>query len=346
MGKFIITEEEKKSIRGLYGLINEQTITLPLPIEDTFDSNDGDAAHNLKGFEKKIDIALEQIYNQGINPKMYDLSLNVVRNGNTFTTTSSLIIDKSDDGKAWTGFASRGSYGLGYEKRADDQISGSGNTDNKSLKQRLEEIGAVEIIPISNSPITINNNNVQIKQYFVQFTKSFKPSYTSSKSTPQPSQPKTQTGYEDYTDDEPTTPQPKTQPTQPTPTTPKEFVITKKYLNNIESDETKSDSLYPEFIKQVRDYIINNGNKNYSVEFFNLSSKDGKNVTAKLRIVPYEKGFNKFSILFNAVGQRAKTLELALQKNVGFIEQINNGTIAKDNEIDPEYEWWLVGLRV
>ena len=58
MGKFIITEEEKKSIRGLYGLINEQTITLPLPIEDTFDSNDGDAAHNLKCFEKKIDIAL------------------------------------------------------------------------------------------------------------------------------------------------------------------------------------------------------------------------------------------------------------------------------------------------
>jgi hypothetical protein len=194
MKKFIITEEEKKSIRGLYGLINEQTITLPHSVSDTFDSTNGDAAHNLKGLEKKIDMALEQIYNQGINPKMYDLSFNVVRNGNTFTTTSSLIIDKSDDGKAWTGFASRGSYGPGYETRADDQISGKGNRDGKSLKQRLEEIGAVEIIPISNSPITINNNNVQIKQYFVQFTKSFKPSHTSSKSTPTtPQQPQTNT---------------------------------------------------------------------------------------------------------------------------------------------------------
>ena len=54
----------------------------------------------------------------------------------------------------------------------------------------------------------------------------------------------------------------------------------------------------------------------------------------------------KFSILFNAVGQRAKTLELALRENDGSIEQLKNGTIVKGNEIDPEYEWWLVGLHV
>jgi uncharacterized Fe-S center protein len=137
---------------------------------------------------------------------------------------------------------------------------------------------------------------------------------------------------------------------QPTPTTsqptPKEFVITKKYLDNKNSEDTKSDSLYPEFIKQVRDYILNNGDKNYSVESFDLSSKDRKNVTAKLRIVPDEKGFNKFSLLFNPVGQSAVTLNYALEKNDGFIEQLINGTIAKDNEIDPEYEWHLVGLHV
>ena len=194
MGKFIITEEEKKSIRGLYGL-NEQTITLPQTISDTFDSNGGDAAHKLTGLETKIDRALEQIYNQGINPKMYNVKLKVVRNGNTYTTTSSLTIDKSDDGKAWTGFASRGSIGYDYVKRADDQITGKGNKDGRSLKEKLESgADAVEIIPISNSPITINN--VELKQYFVQFTKSKKPSHTSSK----PQQPT------------PTTPQPKTQP--------------------------------------------------------------------------------------------------------------------------------------
>jgi len=192
MKKFILTEEEKKSIRSLYGL-NEQTITLPLPISDTFKSTDGDTAHNLKGLEKKIDIALEQIYNQGINPKMYDVKLKVVRNGNTYTTTSSLTIDKSDDGKAWTGFASRGSIGYDYVNRADGQIDGTGNKDGRSLEERLKSgADAVEIIPISNSPITIND--VQLKQYFVQFTKSFKPSHTSSKSTPTtPQQPQTNT---------------------------------------------------------------------------------------------------------------------------------------------------------
>lgn len=182
MGKFILTKEDKKSIRSLYGL-NEQTITLPLPISDTFTSYDEDSAHRLTGLEKKIDIALEKIYNQGINPKMYDVKLQVVRNGNTFTTSSSLIIDKSNDGKAWTGFATRGSIGYDYVNRADGQIDGSANADGRSLKEKLESgADAVEIIPISNSPITINN--VQLKQYFVQFTKSSKPNHASSKPTP------------------------------------------------------------------------------------------------------------------------------------------------------------------
>ena len=191
MGKFIITEEDRKSIRSLYGL-NEQTITLPLPISDTFETKNGDsdAAHNLKSFETKIDNALEQIYNQGINPKMYDVKLEVVRNGNTYKTTSSLTINKSDDGKAWTGFASRGAIGGdNYVNRADGQISGKENKDGRSLKERLEGIGAIEIIPILNSPITIDD--VQLKQYFVQFTKKQKPSHTSSKPTPQPSQQNT-----------------------------------------------------------------------------------------------------------------------------------------------------------
>ena len=186
MGKFIITEEDRKSIRSLYGL-NEQTITLPIPISDTFETKNGDldAVHNLKGLERKIDRALEQIYNQGINPKMYDVKLKVVRNGNTYTTTSSLTIDKSDDGKAWTGFASRGSIGYDYVNRAEGQIDGTGNKDGRSLEEKLKSgADAVEIIPISNSPITIND--VQLKQYFVQFTKKQKPSHTSSKPTPQP----------------------------------------------------------------------------------------------------------------------------------------------------------------
>jgi len=177
--------EEILRVKSVMGLLNEQTITLPLQISDTFETKNGDldAVHNLKGLETKIDRALEQIYNQGINPKMYDVKLKVVRNGNTYTTTSSLTIDKSDDGKAWTGFASRGSIGDDYVDRADGQIDGTGNNDGRSLEEKLKSgADAVEIIPISNSPITINA--VQLKQYFVQFTKSLKPSHTTQ--TPEP----------------------------------------------------------------------------------------------------------------------------------------------------------------
>lgn len=305
MGKFILTEEERKSIRGLYGL-NEQTITLPHSVSDTFNSNDGDSAHRLTVFEKKVDKAIEQIYNQGINPKMYDLSFNVVPNGNAFTTTVSLVINKSDDGKAWTGFASRGSYGPDYEKRADDQITGEGNKDGRSLKEKLESgADAVEIIPISNSPITIRN--ATIKQYFFQFTKSLKPSHT----TPKPNtQPKTQQKIE-YT--------------------------------KIEFETTDLNTLNSDFKEKVNTYIINGGNKNYNVDdYFSVSSKDGITTKVKVSLNPDENGYNRFSILLNEKGKAQESLNNALSKNPGS-KRLKNGTIRIKNK---EYEWHLVGLHV
>jgi hypothetical protein len=103
------------------------------------------------------------------------------------------VINKSDDGKAWTGFSTRGSYGDRYVSRADGQIDGSENKDGRPLEEKLKsKSDAVEIIPILNSPITIPN--ADIKQYFFQFTKSLKPSHTSSKSTSTtPQQPQTNT---------------------------------------------------------------------------------------------------------------------------------------------------------
>jgi hypothetical protein len=317
MKKFIITEEEKKSIRGLYGL-NEQTITLPHSVSDTFNSNDGDTAHRLTVFEKKVDKDIEQIYNQGINPKMYDLSFNVVRNGNTFTTTVSLVINKSDDGKAWTGFASRGSYGPGYEKRADDQITGEGNKDGRSLKEKLESgADAVEIIPISNSPITIRD--VTIKQYFFQFTKSLKPSHTISKQTP-------------------TTPQQPQTNTTPRPNTQQKIEYTK-----FEFETTDLNTLNADFKEKVNTYIINGGNKNYNVDdYFSISSKDGITTKVKVSLNPDENGYNRFSVLLNEKGKAQESLNNALSKNPGS-KRLKNGTITIKNK---EYEWHLVGLHV
>ena len=261
----------------------------------------------MKQLELEVDNILPQIYGQGINPKMYDVSLSITRSGNVYTTTYSLKIDKSDDGKAWTGFYSRGSAGGNdYIQRADGQIDGTNNKDGKSMKTRLEGIGAVDIIPISNSPI-INTKSVGYKQYFFQFTKISKPSHDKT-AEPTPND----------TDD-----------------IIKNFVIT----------TTKLDDLNPKFKDEVSKYIESEGNKNYSVDYFDLSSEDKINATAKLDIVPDEKGFNKFSILLNPKGESQESLNHALEKNPGS-EVIKQGTIIKKNELKPEYEWHLVGLHV
>jgi len=271
----LIVENEKNNIRSMYGIVNEQTITLPLPISDTFQSYDGDSAHKLTGLETKIDVALKQIYNQGINPKMYDVKLKVVRNGNTFTTTSSLMIDKSDDGKAWTGFASRGSIGYDYVNRADGQIDGSGNADGRSLEEKLKSgADAVEIIPISNSPITINN--VQLKQYFVQFTKSLKPSHTSSKPNP---------------------------PTNNITT----LKSSGRDLNSLNANFKK---VVSDFINQNGDTI-----KNYNVKNFTITP-NRDSVESSISLIKDKNGYNGFSILFNPKGQPQESKNNALSKNL------------------------------
>jgi hypothetical protein len=172
-------QENISRIKDMMGLISEQTIKLPHVISDSFNSTDADSAHKLTKMEADIDKVLPQIYSQGINPKMYNVSMSITNNKGYFTTTYSITIAESDDGKAWTGFASRGSISNDYESRADGQISGSENQDGKSLAQKLKSIGALEIIPINPSPIV--DRKVPFKQYFFQFTKQKYPSLPSNK---------------------------------------------------------------------------------------------------------------------------------------------------------------------
>lgn len=168
MGKFNITESEKKSIRKMYGLIEEQ-IQLPKIVSGSFSSSDGNSAHNFKQLETKLDQILPQLYNQGINPKITSVTAQIKKNGNQFVTNYSVTIDKSNDGKAWMGFTSRGSSGNEYQQRADGQIDGSANEDGRSLEEKLKSIGAGEIEQIKGSPII--DRLIPFKQYFVQFTK-------------------------------------------------------------------------------------------------------------------------------------------------------------------------------
>jgi hypothetical protein len=143
--------------------------TVTKTVSGTFTSNDGDTAHNFKNLEDKLGPVLKEVYDMGINPKITNISAKITKSeNNQFTTSYSATVGKSNDGKAWMGFTSRGSFGTDYERRADGQIDGSTNLDGNTLEQKLKSnlsAGEMEIIT------TYKDSSVPVKQYFVQFTK-------------------------------------------------------------------------------------------------------------------------------------------------------------------------------
>lgn len=152
-------------IKQVMGLITEQAVK---KIQGSFNSTTGDAAHNFNEFESKIDAALSEFYDRGINPKIQSIEVTISKiNDNSFKTTYSADIGESNDGKAWMGFTSRGSYGATYVQRANGQIDGTNNEDGRTLDEKLKSIGAVDIEKI----YTYHNPDVPVLQYFYQFTK-------------------------------------------------------------------------------------------------------------------------------------------------------------------------------
>jgi hypothetical protein len=163
---------------------NEPNKNVTVPVSGTFISDNGDKAHNFKNLEIKLTGekdengkyktkgVLQELYEKGINPKILDISAQIVRRGDQFTTTYKATVGPSNDGKAWMGFTSRGSFGTSNGKnhivRADGQIDGTENADNRSLAEKLKSIGAGEIEYIGEPYL---DNKVEVKQYFVQFTK-------------------------------------------------------------------------------------------------------------------------------------------------------------------------------
>jgi hypothetical protein len=154
------------------------TKTAKYEISNSKTTNNCDDAHNFKEFESSVNDKQLLLYNDGINPKVTKISVNITKTGGVYKTEWSATIEKSSDGKAWMGFGSRGSCNAGFDKRADAQWNGT--TDEnivtkkspcyaKSFKQCLiDSAGALEF---SDFPVYLNST-LYFKQYFVQFTKS------------------------------------------------------------------------------------------------------------------------------------------------------------------------------
>ena len=160
-------------------------------ITDSLIANTCDDAHNFSDMIGRINDAQMELYNKGINPKVTKLIVSITKAGNIYTQNFDVTVGKSPDGKAWTGFETRGSCGkqkcqatdiyYDYIERADGQYNGTSNACivaasspcyNKSLEQCMKDnVNAVDWDLVQ----TYQDDTLQFKQYFAQFTKSTYP---------------------------------------------------------------------------------------------------------------------------------------------------------------------------
>jgi hypothetical protein len=296
--KFILTEEDRKSIRGLYGL-NEQTNTLS--VSGSYTATNCDELHAFQGTGGKVignmnvivGDKIKEWNSNGINVK--PTSVNVSVNGMTVNWTVTFTVSDVN----WIGFTSRGA---GCNQTVDTR-AGNDSIDNgpksviAALKKQGKTVGKIEIV----NDYKYDGGANTFKQVFY--------CYTLVDNTPQPK------------------PQPKT-----TDDGIKKFVVSSTDLNTINS----------QLKTEVSTYITSKNNINFDVDYFDLSSEDGKTAIAKLDIAPNENGYNRFSVLLNPKGKPQESLINALTKNLGS-KLIKDGTITI-NKI--EYEYHLIGLYI
>jgi hypothetical protein len=172
--KLIITESEKNSIRGMYGLIKEQGLTLPTTVTDSYTATNCDELHAFQGTGGKVignmnvtvGNKLQEIYNSGVNPKVTNVKVNV----QGMTVTWTVTIDKSNDGNAWIGFTSRGA-GCNQDVK-NRAVSASVGNDIQTAKSKIESTYGEQGIEIEmvNDFIYDGGDN-SFRQVFYRYTK-------------------------------------------------------------------------------------------------------------------------------------------------------------------------------
>ena len=132
--------------------------------------NMGDALHSFErrksdGFggrmSTKIKEALVKMYNEGINPDVIDLKVNV--DSKNYKVTWEAKLEPSKDGKAYTGFMTFGSAGSGADSRAKGQEAG--------MKERVGGKDYKLVLDFKNP------TGIYIRQYFYTYTKSEYPKH-------------------------------------------------------------------------------------------------------------------------------------------------------------------------
>ena len=161
----------------MYGLIKEQRVTLPTTVTDSYSAKNCDQLHAFQGTNGKVignmnvtvGNKLQEIYNGGINPKVSKVKVEV----NGMTVTWTVTIDKSNDGKAWVGFTSRGA-GCN-DDIINRAVSASYGNDSETAKTNIKSTYGEQDIEIEivndfiYSGATAGKNS--FRQVFYRYTK-------------------------------------------------------------------------------------------------------------------------------------------------------------------------------
>lgn len=179
--------EEVYRMKTMMGIVTESKVSLPMKISGEYTvpnsaPNKGDALHSFNrrrsdGFGgymlsgnppskwspyikfnqgKSINQALQEVWNDGINPDITNLKIQV--DSKTYTVRWSATIDESEDGNAYVGVSSVGSAGGGADSRAQGQIEG----------MKRWEPGAKDYTLVLDFK---NPSGIYIRQFFYKFTK-------------------------------------------------------------------------------------------------------------------------------------------------------------------------------
>jgi hypothetical protein len=175
--------EEVHRIKEVMGLVKE-SVDLPITISGSYQApkGDGDALHSfdrrksdffggymLTGgpipakYSSKVKLnqgkganqVMAELIKKGIKPDVTDINIQV---NSDYTVKWSITIDKSKDGKAYAGIASRGSAGGGADSRALNQLP--------ALKSDNPDCCNWDLVLDFN--IT---KPIKIRQYFLKYTK-------------------------------------------------------------------------------------------------------------------------------------------------------------------------------
>ena len=176
MGKFVLTEEDRKSIRGLYGLNEQSSETITIRGEQPYsNSTDWDLVHGILG-SKRISDDLEDRVSKKLKSGSYrvtDVKVLSYVSGNKVITDGTVTL-VSDTNNPDIAFTTRGSIGNDYGQRHDDQVNG--------LIDRLSAYYQGTTRQFGPFIVDVKGTSVKYKQSF----------FVVSKQNTQPTQPKTQ----------------------------------------------------------------------------------------------------------------------------------------------------------